>query len=256
MEITLEKIELVKDRTGVSYREAKEALEATEGNVVDAIIAIEDTINQRVGAKLTDSGAKVIEKIKEAVKKGNVARITVRKDGETVLNIPINALIIGTALAWWLTAIGTLISLGAKCDILLIKDDGTVVDISGKVEEAVGTVRDKGGEALDAVRAKASDAAGKVRNVKDSVGAGAEEFKETVAGKAADAATKAEEFKEAVAGKAADAKSKASEVSHIVKDAAQEIKETVAKDSKAVAADAAEAGTDTQADAAQSSETE
>ena len=33
MEITLEKIELVKDRTGVSYKEAKEALEAAEGSV-------------------------------------------------------------------------------------------------------------------------------------------------------------------------------------------------------------------------------
>ena len=43
MEITLEKIELVKDRTGVSYKEAKEALEAAEGSVVDAIIAIEDS---------------------------------------------------------------------------------------------------------------------------------------------------------------------------------------------------------------------
>ena len=30
MEITLEKIELVKDRTGVSYKEAKEALEKNE----------------------------------------------------------------------------------------------------------------------------------------------------------------------------------------------------------------------------------
>ena len=37
MEITLEKIELVKDRTGVSYKEAKEALEAADGSVVDAI---------------------------------------------------------------------------------------------------------------------------------------------------------------------------------------------------------------------------
>ena len=34
MEITLEKIELVKDRTGVSYKEAKEALEFAGGNVV------------------------------------------------------------------------------------------------------------------------------------------------------------------------------------------------------------------------------
>lgn len=44
MEITLEKIELVKDRTGVSYREAKSALEEADGSVVDAIIIIEETI--------------------------------------------------------------------------------------------------------------------------------------------------------------------------------------------------------------------
>ena len=40
MEITLEKIELVKDRTGVSYAEAKAALEKAGGSVVDAIIMI------------------------------------------------------------------------------------------------------------------------------------------------------------------------------------------------------------------------
>ena len=34
MEITLEKIELVKDRTGVTYAEAKQALEETDGSVV------------------------------------------------------------------------------------------------------------------------------------------------------------------------------------------------------------------------------
>ena len=45
MEITLEKIELVKDRTGVTYAEAKQALEDADGSVVDAIIAIEETIN-------------------------------------------------------------------------------------------------------------------------------------------------------------------------------------------------------------------
>lgn len=44
MEITLEKIELVKDRTGVSYREAKSALEEANGSVVDAIIFIEENI--------------------------------------------------------------------------------------------------------------------------------------------------------------------------------------------------------------------
>ena len=51
MEITLEKIELVKDRTGVSYKEAKEALEAADGSVVDAIIAIEETVDVKPGAR-------------------------------------------------------------------------------------------------------------------------------------------------------------------------------------------------------------
>ncbi len=45
MEITLEKIELVKDRTGVNYREAKEALEEANGSVVDAIINIEESMD-------------------------------------------------------------------------------------------------------------------------------------------------------------------------------------------------------------------
>ena len=45
MEITLEKIELVKDRTGVSYREAKEALEEANGSVVDDIINIEESMD-------------------------------------------------------------------------------------------------------------------------------------------------------------------------------------------------------------------
>ena len=56
MEITLEKIELVKDRTGVTYAEAKAALEEADGSVVDAIIAIEETVN--VGEKKRGFGKK------------------------------------------------------------------------------------------------------------------------------------------------------------------------------------------------------
>ena len=60
MEITLEKIELVKDRTGVTYKEAKEALEGADGNVVDAIIAIEETIDQKSSKKIGSQGEDLI----------------------------------------------------------------------------------------------------------------------------------------------------------------------------------------------------
>ena len=69
MEITLEKIELVKDRTGVSYKEAKEALEAADGSVVDAIIAIEETVNISTGSKAGEFANETVEKVKELVKK-------------------------------------------------------------------------------------------------------------------------------------------------------------------------------------------
>ena len=63
MEITLEKIELVKDRTGVSYAEAKEALEAAEGSVVDAIISIEEKIDEDTCNNFTKQGNAVIENL-------------------------------------------------------------------------------------------------------------------------------------------------------------------------------------------------
>ena len=196
MEITLEKIELVKDRTGVSYREAKEALEATEGNVVDAIIKIEDEINAKVGAKLSDNGAKIIEKIKEYIRKGNVARITIKKDGEIMLNIPVTVGVVGTVLAPWLTVIGSIVALGMKCEILLVKDDGTIIDLSSKVNETFDDVKEKGGEAVDTVRTKVSGTASAAKEKKAKVASDVDEIKD------------------------------------IVKDAAKDIKETVTKDKK------------------------
>ena len=41
MNITLESIDAVRERSGASYEEAREALEATGGSVVDALIYLE-----------------------------------------------------------------------------------------------------------------------------------------------------------------------------------------------------------------------
>ena len=219
MEITLEKIELVKDRTGVSYKEAKEALEAADGNVVDAIIAIEEQVNQKAYTKFSDGGAKVMEKIKEYVKKGNVARVVVRKDDEVILSLPVNAVIIGTVLAWWLTVIATAISLGTHCTIELVKTDGTVIDITEKVYDTADMAKEKGSEAFDTIRTKAQDAAEMAKNVKDDTVSNAAEIKGIVA-------NAAQEIKETV-------KKDKQEIQDAVEDAAQDIKETVKKEKPA-----------------------
>ena len=156
MEITLEKIELVKDRTGVSYKEAKEALEAVDGSVVDAIIAIEETVNLKTGNKASELADDTIEKVKELVKKGNITKIAVKKDDETLVNIPLNVGLVGALVAPWGIIAATIAAFGFKCQIELTKDDGTVIDVSQKAEVIASDVKEKGSVVMDEVARKGS----------------------------------------------------------------------------------------------------
>ncbi len=158
MEITLEKIELVKDRTGVTYAEAKAALEEADGSVVDAIIAIEETINAgQKGRGFGKKGEALFSSIKELVKKGNVAKIQVKRDGELVLNVPVNAGIVGVVIAPLASIVAVVAAFGFKCTIEVIKDDGTIIDVSDAVTDAMGTVVEKSSVVVDGVKEKSTE---------------------------------------------------------------------------------------------------
>jgi len=129
MDITLEMVDQVRERTGASYEEAKTALEAANGSVVDAIIAIE---------KDQGSGAtELLDKIKAAVKKGNVTRISVLRGDEELVNIPVNAGIAGGVLGlmagpWVMLSAaiaGVVAKFGFNCRFRLIHEDGSVEEI-------------------------------------------------------------------------------------------------------------------------------
>ncbi|MFV0518620.1 MAG: DUF4342 domain-containing protein [Aminipila sp.] len=164
MEITLEKIELVKDRTGVSYKEAKEALEAANGSVVDAIINIEESIDEKGKSKIGESSTQIVEKIKEAVRKGNVSKIVVKKDEEVILNLPVNIGIVGTVLAPWAALAGAIAAFGTKCVIELIKDDGAIIDISEMANDTFEDIVEKGTVIAEEVKVKGSDVYNSVKN--------------------------------------------------------------------------------------------
>lgn len=157
MEITLEKIELVKDRTGVSYAEAKEALEDADGSVVDAIISIEETIDRRESKSFSRQSTAVLDNLKELVKKGNVSKILVKKEDETILNIPVNLGILGTVVAPWGAVLGVITAFGFKCTVEIVKDDGTIIDVSDTVTDTMETVVEKGSVVADEVKEKGSD---------------------------------------------------------------------------------------------------
>ena len=134
MEITLEMVDQVRERTGASYEAARTALEKANGNVVDAIVIIEKGDGSSTASDL-------VEKIKAAVQRGNVNRIRVLRGEEELVNIPVNAGIAGGVLGlmagpWVMISaavVGAVAKFGFDCRFQLVKEDGTIDEI-GKDE--------------------------------------------------------------------------------------------------------------------------
>ncbi|ERM92084.1 MAG: hypothetical protein XD49_0712 [Caldanaerobacter subterraneus] len=122
----LEKIDMIVERTGVSYKEAKEALEKANGNVVDALIYIEEN-RKSWTESFTVAGTEVMDKIKDLIKKGNVTKIRIKKDDKVLLEIPVTAGAISTVVIPQLTLLGAAVAFLANCTIEVEKYDKSVI---------------------------------------------------------------------------------------------------------------------------------
>lgn len=141
MDITLEKIDAVVDRTGVSYKEAKDALEKNDGSVIEAIIYLEQQ-RKSWGSNVSDKSEEVLDKLKEAIRKGNVTKIIIKKDGDIIMNIPVTAGAIGTILSPPMAALGISAAMLSKCTFEIIREDGQIVNVNDVVEKKVDKVKD------------------------------------------------------------------------------------------------------------------
>ncbi len=146
MEITLEKIDLVRERTQVGYKEAKEALEQTDGDVLEAIIQLEQKGPQAApnfGPKIERVGNEVLETLKELIRKGNVTRFYLEKDGRTILDIPVLAGAIGVLIFTGASAVAIIAALASGCELKIVKQDGEIIDLKNVTEEAFQKVKAK-----------------------------------------------------------------------------------------------------------------
>ncbi|QXM05707.1 DUF4342 domain-containing protein [Crassaminicella indica] len=166
MEITLESIDQVRDRTGVSYKEAKEALEEANGNVIDAIIHIEERQNTRWTDNISGFGNEIVERIKEVVRKGNVTKIILKRDGEVIMNIPITAGAVGAVLSPPIAMFGTMAALATKCKIEIVKTDGQIVDINEMAEEALENMKSVAEDTFEGVKSKVNEYTNKEKSQK------------------------------------------------------------------------------------------
>ncbi len=120
-EITLDKIDAIRDRTGVTYREAKEALERTGGNIVDALIDLEAKKPGGWTEEFSVKSGEVVDKVKELIHQGNVTKIRVKQDDKVLVEIPVTLGAISAVFLPQLAALGVLVAVFKRCTIEVVR---------------------------------------------------------------------------------------------------------------------------------------
>ena len=116
MDINLEKIDQIRQRTGVSYKEAKEALERANGDVVEALIDLEEG-HPKWYEKLQVEGSELVDRVRQLVREGNVSRVVVKKDDRVLLELPVTVGAIGALLLPQLAVLGVIAAVVGACTI-------------------------------------------------------------------------------------------------------------------------------------------
>lgn len=176
MEITLENIDKIVARLGVSYQEAKEALVESNGDVLEAIISLEKKGAKNTYAQLKneDNNEYSYEEntvcsvedfktwIKRVIEKGNVSRIRIKKDETVIVDVPVNAGISAMVIAIILPAVlafGVIAAVATKVTIEITKCDGSVEVVNKYVKKVADEVMEKATVVAGGVRDKATQTA-------------------------------------------------------------------------------------------------
>jgi len=168
--ITLEKVDMVRERTRVSYEKAKQALELCEGDVLEALIYIEKTegiLNDNNESFDDDEENKTqisIEELKiwfkQIIEKGNIARIKIKKDDIEIIDIPVNAGIAAGVVAIIIPPIlaaGIIAAIATKITIEITNEDGSVEIINKQVSKVASDVKNKANDFADMVKNKVNE---------------------------------------------------------------------------------------------------
>ncbi len=153
----LKKIDEVVSRTYVSYETAKKALEEANDDVLEAIILIQSRNKTFNTSDAKAKGEQLFEEMKKILKKGNATKITIKKNNETVLNIPVTAGLVGALVAPFLTAAGVTAALLTQCSVEILQEDGKVINVNEKVEDGMESVKTTMQDVKDTVEQGAED---------------------------------------------------------------------------------------------------
>ncbi len=67
------------------------------------------------------SGSELVDKVKELLHEGNIRRIAIKQDGQTVMELPLTIAAVGVVFAPVLAAVGAFAALVSNCSIVVEK---------------------------------------------------------------------------------------------------------------------------------------
>lgn len=169
--ITIESIDAVSKRMpSATYAEIKEALEACNGDVIDAIIYLEakkgNTTSKKSKLSVDEifgkDGEQIKKQLKEILRKSNVVRVIIDKNGKIIMNIPLTVGVVSLALGPLVTLVGLSAAVIGKFNIKVQnEDDGTTLDLGELTEEKLNILKEMitnvAKEVKDAVSEKNKD---------------------------------------------------------------------------------------------------
>ena len=120
----LEKIDVIRERTGLGFAEAQELLEDTKWDVMEALVLYEKE-SKAMANSWEVRGYEVLDKVKGLIKAGNVTNIRVKSNDRTVMELPVTVGVIGTVLLPKLAILAAATCLLTKCTIEFDKVSAT-----------------------------------------------------------------------------------------------------------------------------------
>ena len=154
-QITIEMVDQVLDRLPyATYKEAREALIKTDGNVLDAIIYIESGQKdtgfenkkesiRRFGENISQESERIRGQLGDLFKKTTVVRIIVEKEGKVVLNIPLTLGVLGVAAMPVLSLLGLSAAVLSKHSVLITDEaSGESVDMGSLTPEKLEILKE------------------------------------------------------------------------------------------------------------------
>lgn len=110
MTINMEQIDELRKRANVSYEDAKEALEKCNGDLLEALVYLEN--QNKIKNDTADCEQHgFMARLKKLIKKGNETKFTITKNEKVVLSIPVTLAVILTVIATYVVIFALVIAL-------------------------------------------------------------------------------------------------------------------------------------------------